>query len=150
MIVGAIIMEIIDRRCRREKPQELEDIKLWQAFCIGLIQCISMWPGVSRAGATIMGGMALGLSPRVATQFSFYLAIPTMLGAAAKTLLDKRDQLTTDGAGTVLLGSAVSFVVALVVVAWFLGFVKKHRFRAFAIYRVALGAAVLLYFYAWR
>ncbi len=150
LIVGAIIMEVIDRRCRREKAQEIEDIQLWQAFCIGLIQCISMWPGVSRAGATIMAGMALGLTPRVATQFSFYLAIPTMLGAAAKTLLDKRDQLTTDGASTVLLGSAVSFIVALVVVAWFLGFVKKHRFRVFAIYRVVLGALVLLYFYALR
>jgi undecaprenyl-diphosphatase len=148
LIVGALVMELIDRRCRREKPQEIEDIRLWQAFAIGAIQTISMWPGVSRAGATIMGGMGLGLTPRVATEFSFYLAIPTMLGAAAKTLLDKRDELTADGAGVVALGSLVAFVVALAVVAWFMGFVKRHRFRVFAIYRVVLGALVLLYFYA--
>ncbi len=147
LIVGAGILELIDRRCRREIPQEIEDIKLWQAFAIGVIQTISMWPGVSRAGATIMGGMALGLSPRVATEFSFYLAIPTMLGAAVKTTWKFRDQLTADVSTIVIVGTAVSFVVALGVVAWFMDFVKKHRFRVFAIYRVVLGVAVLAYYY---
>lgn len=147
LILGAFIIELIDRRCRRELPQTLEDVTLGRAFLIGLIQCLSMWPGVSRAGATIMGGMALGLSPRVATEFSFYLAIPTMLGAAAKTLADKHDELTLDGAGVVVAGSVTAFVVALLVVASFLSYVKRFRFTPFAIYRVVLGVAVLAYWY---
>ena len=147
LIVGAIIMELIDRRFRRVVPQELEDVTLTQAFLIGIIQCISMFPGVSRAGATIMGGMTLGLTPRVATEFSFYLAIPTMLGAAAKTLLKHRDELNADNAAVVLVGTLVSFVVALLVVAGFMNYVKRYRFTPFAIYRVLLGAAVLLYYF---
>jgi undecaprenyl-diphosphatase len=141
LIIGAGIMELIDRRCRRDVPQALEDITLKQAFLIGAIQAISMIPGVSRAGATIMGGMALGLTPRVATEFSFYLAIPTMLGATVKTLGD--EELSTNGAGIVALGTGVSFAVALLVIAWFMGFVKQHRFRVFAVYRTLLGALVL-------
>ncbi len=146
LIVGAVIMELIDRRCRREVPMEIEDITLKQAFLIGVIQTISMWPGVSRAGATILGGMTLGLTPRVATEFSFYLAIPTMLGAALKTVWEYRHELNSDSLGIVLLGTGVSFIVALIVVAWFMGFVKRHRFRVFAIYRVILGGAVLAYY----
>ncbi len=141
LILGAFAIEFIDRRFRRDIPQEMEDITLKQAFLIGVIQCISMIPGVSRSGATIMGGMALGLSPRVATEFSFYLAIPTMLGAAVKTLGDH--ELNTDAAGVVLIGTVVSFGVALAVVAWFLSFVQRHRFRIFVIYRIVLGVAVL-------
>jgi undecaprenyl-diphosphatase len=144
LIAGAAAIEFIDRRCRREVPQELEDVTLRQAFLIGVIQCLSMWPGVSRAGASIMGGMALGLTPRVATEFSFYLAIPTMLGAALKTLWKYRHDLTPDVAAIVVVGSAAAFVVALVVVATFMGYVKRYRFTPFAIYRVVLGAAVLI------
>jgi undecaprenyl-diphosphatase len=103
-----------------------------------------MWPGVSRAGASIMAGMALGLTPRVATEFSFYLAIPTMLGAAARTLWKYRHDLTPDVATIVIAGSATAFVVALVVVAAFMGYVRRYRFTPFAIYRVVLGAAVLI------
>lgn len=147
LILGAGAIELIDRRYRREVPQTLDDVTLVQAFWIGVIQCISMIPGVSRSGATIMGGMTLGLSPRVATEFSFYLAIPTMLGAAVKTLGDHK--LEAEHLTVVLVGTAVSFVVALAVVAWFLDFVKRHRFRVFAIYRVVLGVAVLAW-YIWH
>ncbi len=150
LIVGALLIVLIDRRYRRQARQELEDVTLRQAFLIGTIQCLSMWPGVSRAGATIMGGMVLGLTPRVATEFSFYLAIPTMLAAAAKTLFDHRAELSTDGAGVVLVGTVVSFAVALVVVAGFMGYVKRYRFTPFAVYRVVLGVIVLiLHFTGW-
>lgn len=145
LILGAVAMEIIDRRYRRNVPQTLEDVSLWQAFWIGTIQTLSMWPGVSRAGATIMGGMTLGLTPRVATEFSFYLAIPTMLGAALKRTLDRWDELSAENLAVVLVGTGVAFLVALIVVAWFMGFVKRHRFRVFAIYRVVLGVAVLAF-----
>jgi undecaprenyl-diphosphatase len=150
LILGAVAIELIDRKFRRDVPMELEDVSLRQAFLIGAIQCISMWPGVSRAGASIMGGMALGLSPRVATEFSFYLAIPTMLAAGAKRCWDYRADLAADGAGVVLVGTAVAFVVALVVVAAFMHYVRRHRFTPFAIYRVLLGSAVLLFYFAWR
>ena len=125
-------------------PQELENVTLRQAFLIGLIQCLSMWPGVSRAGASIMGGMALGLTPRVATEFSFYLAIPTLLGAALRTLWKYRHDLTADVATIVIVGSATAFVVALLVVAAFMNYVRRYRFTPFALYRVLLGMAVLL------
>ncbi len=148
LIVGAVAMWVIDRYCRRTGPMRLEDVTLLQAFLIGLIQCISMWPGVSRSGATIFGGMALGLTPRVATEFTFYLAIPTMLAAAAKTLLDLGGTLTGQHLAVVLVGSAVAFIVALVVVAGFLEFVKRYRFTVFAVYRVVLGVAVLVYYFA--
>ena len=150
LIVGAVAMHYIDRRFRREGDQRVEDITLFQAFLIGVIQCVSMWSGISRSGATIMGGMALGLTPRVATLFSFYLAIPTMLAASAKTLWKYRKELSSDGAGIVLLGSGVSFVVALAVVAFFLRFVRTQRFTVFVVYRIILGAIVLVWYLANR
>jgi undecaprenyl-diphosphatase len=147
LIVGALVMEFIDRRYRRDFPQELEDVTLRQAALIGALQCISMWPGVSRSGATIMAGMALGLTPRVATEFSFYLAIPTMLGAAAKTLLKYHSDLTGSVAALLLVGSATAFIVALLVVMAFLSYVRRYRFTPFVIYRIVLGAAVLAYYF---
>lgn len=145
LIVFAIVLEIVDRLRRRRTLEEtrLEEITPWQAFAIGLLQCLSMWPGVSRAGASIVGGMAVGLSPRTATLFSFYLAIPTLLGAGAKTLWKSRHDLTPDLAGIVAVGTAVAFLVALPVVRWLIDFVRKHRFTPFALYRVLLGVAVL-------
>ncbi len=150
LILGAVVMQVVDRRCRRQVPQTLEDVSLRQAFLIGLIQCISMWPGVSRSGASIIGGMALGLTPGVATEFSFYLAIPTMLGAAAMTLWRYRHDLTGDVAAIVILGSTTAFVVALVTVAAVMGFVRRYRFLPFVIYRLLLGAAVLVGYFAVR
>lgn len=148
LIVGAVLMEFIDRRFRRTQQQELEDVTLWQALAIGTIQTISMWPGVSRAGATIMSGMVLGLTPRVATEFSFYLAIPTMLAAAAKTLWKHQHALTLDGVAVLLVGSATAFVVAWLAVAGFMGYVKRYRFTPFVVYRLLLGAVVLLAHFA--
>lgn len=143
LIVGAGIMDYIDRRFRRDVPMELDDVSLRQAFLIGLIQCISMWPGVSRSGATLFGGMALGLTPRVATEFTFYLAIPTMLAASAYTLLKEWRTLSFDGSTIILAGTATAFAVALVVVVAFLDYVKRYRFTAFAIYRGVLGVLVI-------
>lgn len=147
LIIGAGLIELIDRRCRREKPMELEDVTLRQAFYIGIAQCISIIPGTSRAAATIMGGMLVGLSPRVATEFSFYLAIPTMFAAGGYRLLKHHDKLSADSAGVILFGTAVAFIVALLVVAGFMSYVRRYRFTPFAIYRVILGAVVLLTFF---
>lgn len=143
LIVGAGLMWWIDRRYRRDRPMSLEQVSLSQAFLIGLIQCVSMWPGVSRSAACILGGMMLGLTPRVAAEFAFYLAIPTMLGAAVKELGDVWQQLTPDAAALLLIGSTVAFLTALLVVAAFMGYVQRYRFTPFVVYRVILGAAVL-------
>lgn len=147
-IVGALLMEWIDRRFRRQTPMDLDDVTLEQAFWIGFIQSISMWPGVSRSGASIMGGMVLGLSPRVATEFSFYLAIPTMFLATVKTVWDNRNNLYLNQLSLIGIGTATSFIVALLVVAWLLNFVKKYRFTVFAVYRIVLGLVVIGMHYA--
>jgi undecaprenyl-diphosphatase len=148
LILGAGLMEWIDRRFRRNVPQSLENVTLRQAALVGVIQCVSMWPGISRAGASIMGGMALGLTPAVATQFSFYLAIPTMLAASVKRLWDYRHDLSADHAVIIIAGTATAFVVALVVVATFMSYVKRYRFTPFAVYRVLLGIAVIWAYFA--
>ncbi len=146
LIVGAIAMEIIERRYRRGTDMRIDDVSYRQAFLIGIAQCLAIWPGMSRAACTIMGGLIVGLSPRVAAQFSFYLAIPTMLAASAKRIWDYGDQVRANDLGVVGLGTAVAFLVALGVVASFLPYVQRHRFTPFAIYRVLLGVGVLLYF----
>ena len=143
LIIGAFIIELIDRRCRRLTPMTLDDVTLKQCLIIGLAQCLSIIPGTSRAGATIMGGMASGLSPSVAAEFSFYLAIPTICAAGGWRLLRNYQDITPESAGVIGLGTAVAFVVALAVVAGFMGYVKRYRFTPFAIYRVLLGATVL-------
>ena len=146
LIVGALAMEIIERRFRRPGEQSIDDVTVRQAFLIGCAQCLGMFPGISRAAATIMGGLVVGLTPRIAAQFSFYLAIPTMLGAATLRLAKHYKDLTPDAASVVGIGTAVAFVVALSVVATFLPYVQRYRFTPFAVYRVLLGVGVLIYF----
>lgn len=146
LVFGGIGMILIDGRFRRESSGTLDDVTLRQAAAIGVIQCVSLWPGVSRSAATIMGGMIVGLSPRVSAEFSFYLAIPTMLAAGAYQLYSYRHDLTSDMMSVVLVGTATAFVTALAVIAGFLRYVQRHRFTAFAVYRIILGAAVLAWF----
>ena len=148
LIVGGIAMEILERCFRKTGEMRIDDVTLRQALLIGIAQCVSIWPGVSRAAATIVGGLIVGLPPRVAAQFSFYLAIPTILGAGAKRLMDNWGLLSADGATVILVGTVVAFFVALGVVATFLPYVQRHRFTPFAIYRIVLGVGVLLYFQA--
>jgi undecaprenyl-diphosphatase len=114
---------------------------------VGLVQCLAMIPGVSRSGATIMGGLALGVERRTAAEFSFFLAIPTMLGATTLELVKHRDTLMAGasgvGFGTVAVGFIVSFVVAIVVVRAFVGYISRHGFAPFAWYRIVAGAVAL-------
>ncbi len=143
LIVGALAMLYIDRRFRRAGEMTLDNVSMRQAVAIGFLQCISIWPGVSRSAASILGGMTLGLTPRVATEFSFYLAIPTMVLAGGWRLWKHRGDLDADAVGVLAIGTAVAFVAALAVVALFLRFVRTRRFTPFAYYRIVLGALVL-------
>jgi len=117
------------------------------AFGIGVAQCLAMIPGVSRSGATIMGALGLGVERRTAAEFSFFLAIPTMVGATTLELAKHHDEIMAGahgvGFGAVAVGFVVSFVVAIVVVKAFVAYISRHGFAPFAWYRIIAGAAAL-------
>lgn len=142
LIVGGIAILIIERRAAPGRHiARIEAMSSRLAIGIGICQLFSLIPGVSRSGATIMGGIALGADRRMATEFSFFLAIPTMFAAAGYDLLKNRDLLTADSAVAIAVGLAFSFVVALVVVRWLVAFVSRHDFQPFAWYRILAGTA---------
>jgi undecaprenyl-diphosphatase len=147
LIVGAALIELTERKFTQPRTVTAEQITLKQAFLVGCFQCLAMIPGTSRSGATIMGGLVVGLSAPVATEFSFFLAIPTIVAAGSYSLFKHRDALNTQHAAVLALGFAVSFVVAWAVVAWFLKYVRTHSFRVFVVYRVLLGVAVLTWYW---
>jgi undecaprenyl-diphosphatase len=144
LVVGGILILVIERWQPRERVAEVGAVPLGTALGIGLAQVLSLVPGTSRSGATIMGGYALGLSRRAATEFSFFLSIPVMVAATGYDLLKSRDALTMADAPAFAVGFVVAFVSALIVIKAFLGFVSKHSFAAFAWYRIALGALLLV------
>ena len=118
------------------------------ALKVGVAQCFALIPGTSRSGATIIGGMLFGLSRKAATEFSFFLAVPTLCAAGAYDLWKNRDLFSTDDLGTFGVGLVVSFVSAFVVIRWLVRYVATHDFRPFAWYRIAFGAVVLVTAYS--
>ncbi len=146
LIVGGIAMLVIERVVKKTMVIDIDDISFKQALGIGLAQTLSLFPGVSRAGATIMGAMCFGLDRKVATEFSFFLAIPTMFAATSYDLLKNLHNLTTGDLPLFAVGFFVSFFSALFVIKAFLGFVTKHTFDSFAIYRIIFGAVILFYY----
>ena len=146
LVVGGVFMLFCDRLFN--KGSDTNNLTERRAFMIGLYQCISVIPGVSRSMATIVGGMTQGLTRKRAAEFSFFLAVPTMAGA---TLLDLLDLLKDDAAWatshnlTMLgLGCVVAFVVALLAMKWFVGFLTKYGFKAFGYYRIAVGTIIIV------
>ena len=147
LIVGGIVILIIERLPLKVHTQSIDTIDTRAAFKIGLAQTFSLFPGVSRAGATIMGGLLAGLSRTAATEFSFFLAMPMMLAATAFELFGNLHHLHAEDLWTLLVGFVVSFFTAMVVVRLFLRYVSHHDFTVFAWYRIVFGLIVL--FYAW-
>jgi len=143
LVVGGLIILAVERRERPVASETIEEIGFLQAFGIGLAQVISMIPGVSRSGATIIGGMVFGLSRSAATEFSFFLAMPTMLGATVLDLAKNGASLGFGDLVTIAVGFVTAFVSAIVVVKFLIRFVAHHTFKAFAWYRIALGAVIL-------
>jgi undecaprenyl-diphosphatase len=139
LVLGGIAILVIERMAPRPRYRTIESLPMTTALGIGFCQAVSMIPGVSRAGATILGGEMLGVDRRVATEFSFYLAIPTMLGATVLDLWKARADITTNGAGLIALGFVTSFVVAIPVVRGLIGFVGRYGLAPFAWYRIVLG-----------
>jgi undecaprenyl-diphosphatase len=127
-------------RARIETVEEMAPI---DALKVGLVQCLAMIPGTSRSGATIIGGMLLGLSRKAATDFSFYLAIPTLIGAGVYSLYKERALLSMDDVPMFAVGLVVSFISAWICVRWLLRYIASHSFVPFAWYRIAFGLVVL-------
>lgn len=151
LIVGGLGILLIEKLV---KPANIEPgiamIPLKRALGIGFVQCLAMVPGVSRSGATIMGALALRVERRTAAEFSFFLAVPTMLGATTLQVAKHHAEIAASGVdwGLIALGFVVSFVVAIVVIRWFVGIVGKHGFAPFAWYRIVAGAAALAWLLA--
>jgi undecaprenyl-diphosphatase len=148
LIAGGLAILAVERWAKPGEVRGIADVPLGTAVGVGLIQCLAMVPGVSRSGATILGALSLGVERRTAAEFSFFLAVPTMLGASTLELWKNRDALAAgQGVGwpAIAVGLAVSFVVALLVVRWFVGLVGRHGFAPFAWYRIAAGAAALVW-----
>jgi len=145
LVVGGLLILLIERLRPRERVADVADVRPPTALGVGLAQVLSLIPGTSRSGATIMGGYALGLSRRAATEFSFFLSIPVMFAATLYDLLKSRGALGAADLPAFTVGFIVSFVSALIVVKAFLGYVSRHSFNAFAWYRIILGGAILLF-----
>ena len=147
LIAGGIAILVIERFAKPGPASGVAQLPARQALGVGLLQCISMIPGVSRSGATIMGALAMGIERRTAAEFSFFLAIPTMLGATTLELWDSRAELMAGtgvvGWSEIAVGFAVSFVVALAVIRLFVAYVSKAGFAPFAWYRIAAGLLAL-------
>jgi undecaprenyl-diphosphatase len=144
LLVGGIIIIIIEQVTKDENRHITVDTLTWKdALVIGLAQVLSLIPGTSRSAATIMGGMLHGVKRASATEFSFLLAFPTMLAASVYELVKYHKLLTSDMLGMISIGFITSFVVALVVVAWFIRYVQRHPFTGFGVYRILFGALVL-------
>ena len=148
LILGGIAILVIERTV---KPASIEpgvsEIPLKRAFGIGIIQCLSMVPGVSRSGATIMGALSLGIERRTAAEFSFFLAVPTMFGATTLSIAKHHEEIAAAGVdwGLIAVGFVVSFVVAIAVIRWFVGIVGRHGFAPFAWYRIVAGIVALIW-----
>ena len=153
-ILGGFIILWVEGWGSRRKPDEhpndrariqnVESMTPKDAFKVGLVQCLAMVPGTSRSGATIIGGMLLGLSRKAATDFSFYLAIPTLIGAGAYSLYKERALLSMADLPVFLVGLLFSFLSAWVCVRWLLRYIASHSFVPFAWYRIAFGCVVLI------
>jgi len=146
LIVGGIAMLVIERVVKKPVVMDVDDVSFKQALGIGMAQTLSLFPGVSRAGATIMGAMCIGLDRKAATEFSFFLAIPTMFAATFYDLLKNINYLSANDLSVFAVGFFISFFSALIVIKAFLGFITKHTFDSFAVYRIIFGAVVLFYY----
>ncbi len=155
-IVGGLIILWVEARHRRAfgerdlegrrvaRVETVDDMTMLDALKVGLVQCLALIPGTSRSGATIIGGMLFGLSRRAATEFSFYLAIPTLIGAGVYSLWKQRGALSAADLPLFAVGTVFAFVSALLCIRWLIRYISTHDFTVFAWYRLAFGAVVLL------
>jgi undecaprenyl-diphosphatase len=144
LIVGGIAILVIEKVVQRPKVKSVDDIEYKTALWIGICQCLAMIPGVSRSGATIMSARVFRVDRATAAEFSFFLAIPTMIGASVYDLYKNMNDLSATGSATIALGFIAAFFSALAVVGPFVAFISRHGFAVFAWYRIALGGLALV------
>jgi len=142
-IIGGVIILVVEKRSFQPRVESAQAMTWMDALKVGIAQCFALIPGTSRSGATIIGGMLFGLSRKAATEFSFFLAVPTLVAAALYDLWKHRDLLSARDAPIFGVGSVVSFICAFVVIRWLIRYVATHDFKPFAWYRIAFGAVVL-------
>ena len=142
-IVGGIVILIVESRSFKPRVENSADMTWLDALKVGVAQCFALIPGTSRSGATIIGGMLFGLSRKAATEFSFFLAVPTLVAAGLYDLWKNRALLSSADVPVFGVGSVVAFVSAFVVIRWLIRYVATHDFRPFAWYRIAFGLVVL-------
>lgn len=147
LVIGGIILLFVDKWFKNATITIEEEINYLTALKIGFFQCISMIPGVSRSGATIVGGMSQNLVRKAAAEFSFFLAVPTMFAATAKKLLDFYQEghvITTEQMQILAFGNVVAFIVALLAIKSFIGYLNKNGFKVFGWYRIIAGAVIII------
>jgi len=146
LIVGGFVILLVERFKPAPRIHSVDDMRWGDAIKIGLAQSVALFPGTSRSGATIMGGMVFGLSRTAATEFSFFLAIPTMFAAVAYDLYKNAGHLHTEDMGMIAVGFVMAFISGLAAVRFLLRYVSSHSFVGFAWYRIVFGSLVLMYF----
>nr|WP_297357670.1 undecaprenyl-diphosphate phosphatase [uncultured Caldimonas sp.] len=156
LVVGGLVILWIERRHKRlygerdlegtrlARVETVDDMTPLDALKVGLLQCLALIPGTSRSGATIMGALVLGFSRKAATEFSFYLGIPTLMGAGVYSLWKERDALSTGDLPMFAVGTVLAFISALLCIRWLIRYVSSHDFTLFAWYRLVFGAVILL------
>ena len=144
MLLGGIILLFIDRLFTVHTIETEEKISYKKAFIIGIWQCVAMIPGVSRSAASIIGGMQQKLSRKLAAEFSFYLAVPTMCAATGYKLMQGYKTFTTEHIQLLIVGNIIAFIVAILAIRFFIGFLQKHGFRLFGWYRIIAGVILLV------
>lgn len=143
MLLGGVFLLFVDKWFHNPKNEE-NNVDFPKAFKIGLFQCIAMIPGVSRSAATIVGGMQQKLTRKVAAEFSFFLAVPTMFAASAYKLLKTHKHIDSSNINLLLIGNIVAFVVALIAIKSFIAILQKYGFKMFGIYRIIVGVLLLI------
>jgi undecaprenyl-diphosphatase len=136
LVVGGVLILLVERFASRQNPNTLDTLTPWQAFGIGLFQILALWPGTSRAAATIVGGMLLGLDRKSAAEFSFLIAVPVLFAATGYELIKMRNQLAFEDSLQLGIGFVVSFVIALIAVKGFVSFLEHGKLTPFAWYRI--------------
>jgi undecaprenyl-diphosphatase len=144
LLVGGIVLLFIDKLFSNHTIDKEENISFRRAFVIGLWQCLAMIPGVSRSAASIIGGMQQKLTRRLAAEFSFFLAVPTMMAATGYKLLKEYKNIHAEQVKLLVVGNVVAFIVAILAIKFFIGFLQKHGFRVFGIYRIIAGIVLLI------
>jgi undecaprenyl-diphosphatase len=142
-IVGGFVILLVERRSFRPRVEDTRAMTWLDALKVGFAQCFALIPGTSRSGATIIGGMLFGMSRKAATEFSFFLAVPTLVAAGAYDSWKNRHLFSVDDAGMWVVGFAASFISAFFVIRWLIRYVASHDFRWFAWYRIVFGLVVL-------